>query len=64
MMAEIIKNQEMGRTSGIQTRNVLVEMAKSIGVVTETELMIGKYDHLPEYLEKGTTALENAYNNA
>ncbi len=63
-MARIIKDSEVERKSRIQTRNVLVEMAKSVGVVTESELMLGKYDVLPDYLQKGATAIENAYTNA
>ncbi len=64
MMGEIIKKDEMERKSRNQTRNMAVEIAKSIGLVTESELMIGKYDNLPDYLMKGSTAIENAYSNA
>jgi hypothetical protein len=64
MIAEIMKNLEAERTSRIQMRNIMVEMAKSIGVINDTELMMGKYDVLPDYMLKGTNAIENAYNNA
>ena len=64
MIAEIMKNLEAERTSRIQMRNIMVEMAKSIGVINDTELMMGKYDVLPDYMLKGNNAIENAYNNA
>lgn len=64
MMAEIMKDSQAERTSRIQLRNIVVEMAKSIGVVNDTELMMGKYDALPDYLQKTSNAIENAYDNA
>ena len=64
MMAEILKDSQAERTSRIQMRNIVVEMAKSIGVVNDTELMMGKYDALPDYLQKASNAIENAYDNA
>ena len=63
-IARLSKTIEENRIVQAQTRNVSVEIAKSIGVVSETEMQIGKYDVLPGYLIEKIDLMENAYNNA
>ena len=55
---------EEDRIIHTQTLNVSVEVAKSIGVVSDTELQIGKFDILPGYLSERIATMEKAYSNA
>ena len=63
-IARLSKTIEENRIVQAQTRNVSVEIAKSIGVVSETEMQIGKYDDLPGYLVEKIDLMENVYSNA
>lgn len=67
LLSEISKSSkaiEEDRIIHTQTLNVSVEVAKSIGVVSDTELQIGKFDILPGYLSERIAAMEKAYSNA
>lgn len=63
-IARLSKTIEENRIVQAQTRNVSVEIAKSIGVASETEMQIGKYDDLPGYLVEKIDLMENVYSNA
>lgn len=67
LLSEISKASkaiEEDRIIHTQTLNVSVEVTKSIGVVSGTELQVGKFDILPGYLSERIAAMEKAYSNA